>query len=118
MNKIYRIRMISGDCFYITQEEYNSLIISLNNSQTITIARLGATFNPKCTETIVDCENIDRSNLREGLLADGTKIVKERGTWRYALDSGRQVNPSDYPKDNEVFCSLEELKVSQHYLLK
>ena len=116
----YLVTMMSGKHIWLTSKEADRLR-SLNKDKGIVyVPSVDKHINMASVETIEPGNAIDRSNIKIGFLKDGTKVIRKRGSWAYALDPDRMVSTMSYPEisKDEVYISIEELKANKRNLLQ
>ena len=101
----YLIKMMGGDEFKITEEEYKEimgkvgLIYIRSSRKTINTASISYIVPERVYE-----QEIDRSDQREGILHDGTRVIRYFGSWYLDGDIGengkpqRIIDPNYYPE--------------------
>jgi hypothetical protein len=102
----YRIKMMSKDELYLTEEEYQK-IISSKASGLVFIERLRGSINLNSVETILP-ENLVSENLKEGRLHDGVRVVKVCGVWKDASNHNIKLDYNYYPELAEDNVISEE----------
>jgi hypothetical protein len=115
----YRIKLMSKDEIYITEPEYQALIKS-NSSGLTFIPSLKGTVNLNCVESILPEELVPKKELSEGRLHDGTRVVKQFGVWKDAINTELWLDPNHYPEvaqdcvaSEAEFEQLKELPVAE-----
>ena len=93
----FRLKLMSGDCYFISDETAQK-ISTIQAKGLVFISELNAYINLSSVESIVSEEKIDRSNLKEGWLNDGTKVVKRFGSWVDAENPNVRLDYSYYPE--------------------
>ena len=116
----YLITMMSGKHLWLTEKEVQTLRTIREKKGLIYVPSVGKDINLSCVETIEPANAIDRSNIKFGFLRDGTKVIRKRGSWAYALDPDRMVSFIEHPEviKDEIYFSLEEMKATERNLLQ
>lgn len=93
----YRVKMMSKDEVYITEEEYQSLI-SKNAKGLVFVPSLKSTLNMNSIESILHEDAVPEKESTEGRLHDGTRVIKQFGVWRDAVNPNLTLDPRHYPE--------------------
>jgi len=93
----YRIKLMSKDEVYITEEEYQK-IISSKATGLIFIESLKGTINLNSVETILPEDQVPEKEITEGYLHDGTRVVKQFGIWKDAVNPNVELDSLYYPE--------------------
>jgi len=104
----YRIKMMSKDEIFITQEEYQK-IISSNATGLVFFESLKGTVNLNSVETILPENLVPEKEITEGRLHDGTRVIKRFNQWVDAVNPDVKIDPSYYPElGTDTVMSEEE----------
>jgi len=119
MNNNFVIKMFSGDKFSIPEETYTRLK-AVQGGGLINIPSFGGAINFSSIESIVPASQIDRSNLKDGFLHDGTPVARRFGTWVDANNPDVKIDFKYYPEvaKDQIFISLEEVDEYNKNLLE
>lgn len=93
----YQIKMMSGDKYLITEEEFKKFS-TLKEKGLVFIPSVGGLINISSIETVIAENMIDKSNLKEGYLHDGTKVIKKFGSWVMPDKPDLRLDPHYYPE--------------------
>lgn len=93
----YRIKMMSKDEVFITEEEYQRLLSS-KATGLVFIESLKGTVNLNSVETILPEDKIIRKDQTTGYLHDGTMVVKRFGIWTDANNPELKLDTNHYPE--------------------
>lgn len=93
----YRIKMMSKDELYITEQDYQKLIKS-GAEGLVFIESLKGTINMRSVETILPENIAPKKEQSVGVLHDGTKVIKEFGVWKDAFNPKVTLDASYYPE--------------------
>lgn len=93
----YRIKMMSKDEIFITQEEYQKILTSKAKGL-VFIESLKGTVNLSSVETILPEELVPKKESSFGRLHDGTQVLKRFGRWEDAFRPKAHLDTSYYPE--------------------
>lgn len=93
----YRIKMMSKDELYITENEYQRLVSSKAEGL-VFIESLKGTINLRSVETILPEDQVPQKDVVEGRLHDGTRVVKQFGIWKDATNQDVTLDSGYYPE--------------------
>jgi len=106
----YRIKMMSKDEIFITEEEYQKILKSKTDGL-IFIESIRGMINMRSVETILPENIAPKKEQTSGVLHDGTKVVKDFGVWRDANNYNVRLDPTYYPEiSNDTVMTYEEYK--------
>lgn len=106
----YRIKMMSKDEIFISEEEYQKIILS-KATGLIFIERLKGSINLNSVETILPENLVPKKEIIEGVLHDGVRVIKQFGKWVDKINPNIHLSVAYYPEiANDTVMSEDEYK--------
>jgi hypothetical protein len=101
--------MSSGEKYNITDEEAVKIAGLKEMKGLILITSLKSYINLSFVASIVAQDKIDRSKMTNGVLRDGTRVIKRFGEWKDALNPDVNLDYNYYPElaTDEVLTEAE-----------
>jgi len=99
----YQIKMMSGDKYFITEEEFKNLS-KLKEKSLLFIPSIGGLINIASVETIIGEDKIDMSNVNERTLSTGVRVVRKFNDW-YIAGTETKIDLKYFPeltKDKDI----------------
>lgn len=105
---MYIIKMMSKTEVKITEEEYKRILASKASGR-IFIESLKGTINLNSVESILP-EDLVKKEITEGYLHDGTKVIKQFGSWKDASNPEIKLDYNYYPE-----LATDEVMLKEEY---
>ena len=100
----YQIKTSSGDKYVIEEQEAKNLAGG-ETKGLVFIPSLKGFINLSFVVSVVPEDKVDKTNIKEGYLHDGTRVIKKFGQWVDANNPNVHLDPSYYPElaSDEIF---------------
>ncbi len=93
----YQIKMSGGEVYMVSEEEAKELMLGEKKGLT-GINSLRGVINMSFVLSIVPADKIDRSKMTQGVLHDGTRVIKRFGEWKDASNPDVSLDYDYYPE--------------------
>lgn len=112
----YQIKMSSGEKYFIIEEEAQK-IAGGEIKGLVFVPSLKGFINLSFVISVVPEDRIDSSNLSNGRLHDGTRVMKKFGQWVPVNNPEAHLDPDYYPEAYEDNVMSEEEYQQKQLLL-
>lgn len=104
----YQITLMTKDKIWITEDEYQKILIAPKGLNRLTDGRV---INTSVIALIQPEDQIDTSSINEGFLHDGTPVVRVFGVWCLKSNPDVKIDGKYYPEvlKDAVFASNPKL---------